>query len=94
MTNPTGNWSACNYARVALRDEFGGGGTLGAIGWNTSSWGSFSLPAGGMTTTVPTSLLVDANCGMGNPGDVVPSFDMTITLALTKRNTTATGTFN
>ena len=62
--------------------------------WNNQSWGSPQLSGGGTVTSQASALTISAWCDSMSGSESVPTFDLTATLALTQRDTTATGSFN
>jgi hypothetical protein len=70
---------------------------LASITWNsqTQTWRQPALTGGGVILTQPSTLSLSGQCDSfsGNP-QPLPTYDATVTLAFTHRDTTATGNFN
>ena len=95
----TSAWSSCPITGN-LAVSAGSGHQIAIMYWDNanSTWGPAALSGGGALPSTPTALTFSASCIGGGPfggqPTIVPSFSATVTLALTKRDTTATTTIN
>jgi hypothetical protein len=81
-------------ATLSLRDTTNT--VLASITWNsqTQAWGQPALSGGGAILTQPSTLTISGVCDYFSNPQPLPTYDATVTLAFTHRDTTATGSFN